>query len=101
MLPVYVGARQQPAHQPVSRVVPTQKNQPIGLMRIGWVFQPNIRSYDGLQSSRTGRLVELNHPEKIAEVGNGHGRHAMTNGGFYQIVRSDDAIGQRKLGMDV
>ena len=34
------------------------------------------------------------------EIGHGHGRHAMTDGGFHQIVRADDAIRQGKLGVD-
>ena len=100
MLAVHVGARQQTTEPAITVGILAEQHQTMRFVRVGGILQPDIRPHDGFHSSGARGLVKLDRPEKVGQVRHGHGRHAMTDGGFYQIVRADDAIRQGKLGMD-
>ena len=68
-------------------------------VRVGGIFQPYIRAYDGLNTGGACGLIELDRAKKIRQIGNGHGWHIKTGGGFGQIVDTHNTVRQGKLAM--
>ncbi len=69
-------------------------------MVIGNVCQPHVRTDYGFNTGRDRRLIELCRAENVAKIGKRHGRHRRRGGGGAQLGNANDAIGERKLGMN-
>ncbi len=55
----------------------------------------------GLIPFALGGVVEIDHPEHRAVVGNGHGWHVQFLGALDQLLDIREAIEQRVFGVDV
>ena len=55
----------------------------------------------GLMPASLAVQVEVDRPEQVAVVGNGHGRHLHLPGGVKQVLEPDGPVQQAVLGVQM
>ena len=94
------GARQELGQPEIARARLREQQQPVGLVALGLVGNPDIAADDGLHARRARRLVELDHAEDVGEVGHRQGRHAVRGGPRDGFVDAHDPVGDRELAVE-
>ena len=86
------GARQQLTQRKVAAVVAHQQQQPVRLVALSPVGEPNIATNQGFDAGSTCRLVEFDQTEQIAKIGQRQRRHAIGRRPRHGLVDTHDAI---------
>ena len=80
-------------------MVAHQQQQPVRLVALGPVGEPNIATNQGFDAGSACRLVEFDQAEQIAKIGQRQRRHAVGLGRSHRIVDTHDAINDGELAV--
>ena len=69
-----------------------QQQQPVRLVALGPVGEPNIATNQGFDAGSACRLVEFDQAEQIAKIGQRQRRHAIGRRPRHGLVDTHDAI---------
>ena len=69
------------------------------LVAVGLVGDPDIAPDDRLDPALAGALVEVDHAEHVAEVGQRERAHPVGGGARDRIVDAHDAVDDRELAV--
>ena len=79
-------AGQQLAQAQVAPVRLHEQQQPLPLVALLLVFDPDIAADDGLDAPSARRVVELDHPEDIGEISYRERRHTVLDRACHRVV---------------
>jgi hypothetical protein len=99
---VLVGAMRagQPVGQPqIARARLAEQQEAMRRVALFFVRNPDVATDDRLDAARTRRLVELDHPEDVGQIGERKRRHAIGRGGVDRVVDAHHAIDDRILAV--
>ena len=94
------GAREELGQPEIARARLREQQQPVRLVALGLVRDPDIAADDGLHARRARGLVELDHAEDVGEVGDRQGRHAVRGGPRDGFVDAHDPVGDGELAVE-
>src|SRR2546423_9785035 len=94
------GAGQELGQPEIARARLREQQQPVRLVALGLVRDPDVAADDGLHARRARGLVELDHAEDVGEVGDRQGRHAVRGGPRDGFVDAHDPVGDGELAVE-
>jgi hypothetical protein len=100
MLILEPGAREQLRQPEIARARLHEQQQPVRLVALGFVGDPEVAADDGLHSRRARCLVELDHSEHVGEVGDRQRRHAVRRGPRDGFVDAHDPVRDGELAVE-
>src|SRR5262249_6221173 len=90
-----VGTGKQRAQREVAGARLHEQQQPVRLVAVPLVFEPDVAAYDPFDTQLARRLVELHHAEHVGQGGERQRRHAVRRRRLDRLLEADDAIYDR------
>src|SRR5690606_23250030 len=100
VLIVEPGARQEIAQRKIARMVTRQQQNPLRLVAIGLVLEPDIGAGNRLDAFALRCAIELDEAKQVAKVGQRERRLTELDGLAHQGGNLGDAVHHRELGVD-
>jgi len=83
----------------IARARLAEQQKPLRRITLAFVRDPDVATDDRLDAPRARRLVELDHPEHVGQIGQRKRRHAIRRGRVYRLVDAHHAVDDRILAV--